>query len=75
MQIQSLLKPTIYDSLPASAFRAMNQAAMSVYEEILNEGTQKNILNNMQTRDQLYETLDYIKYEKQIDALYIKHFK
>lgn len=60
---------------PLSAFRAMNQAAMSVYEEILNEGTQKNILNNMQTRDQLYETLDYIKYEKQIDALYIKHFK
>ena len=57
---------------PLSAFRAMNLAALNVYNEILNSGTQKNILDQMQTRGQLYETLDYMKYEKQIDELHKK---
>ena len=44
---------------PLSAFRAMSKAAYEVYNVILKEGTQKNILNKMQTRDELYGLLDY----------------
>ena len=55
---------------PLSAFRAMSKVAEQVYEEILNNGTQKDILNKMQTRDELYELLDYHSYEEKLDNLF-----
>jgi len=55
---------------PLSAFRAMSKVAEQVYEEILNNGTQKDILNKMQTRDELYEILDYHSYERKLDDLF-----
>ena len=55
---------------PLSAFRAMSRAAEEVYLEILNEGTQKNIIDKMQTRDELYELLDYHSYEEKLDNLF-----
>lgn len=55
---------------PLSAFRAMNQAALKVYEAIRRDGTQKRVLDLMQTRDQLYEHLGYHAYEEKLDALY-----
>jgi len=51
---------------PLSAFRAMNKAAENVYKTILNEGTQKNVINTMQTRDELYKYLEYEEFEKKI---------
>ncbi len=60
---------------PLSAFRAMNLAALKVYEKILSEGHQKNLLNQMQTREELYEFLDYAKYEKKLDDLFEKNIK
>lgn len=54
---------------PLSAFRAMSLAAQSVFEAIRNEGTQKSVLGEMQTRQDLYSVLDYHKYEEQIDQL------
>lgn len=54
---------------PLSAFRAMSQAALSVYKAIKNEGTQKSMLNSMQTRNDLYEVLGYHDYEKKLDRL------
>jgi methylisocitrate lyase len=55
---------------PLSAFRAMNQAALKVYEAIRRDGTQKAVLDIMQTRDQLYDHLGYHAYEEKLDALY-----
>lgn len=52
---------------PLSAFRAMNQAALNVFEAIRKEGTQKNVIDIMQTRDNLYKFLDYKKYEEELD--------
>lgn len=52
---------------PLSAFRAMNQAALQVYETIKQEGTQKAVLNTMQTREALYSLLDYYHYESQLE--------
>lgn len=52
---------------PLSAFRAMNYAATVTYETILQQGSQKKCLSMMQTREQLYQLLDYYTYEKQID--------
>lgn len=51
---------------PLSAFRAMNQAALKVYTTIRKEGTQKAVLQTMQTREELYHLLDYYKYEDKI---------
>lgn len=48
---------------PLSAFRAMNAAALNVYNEIRQKGTQKESINQMQTRDELYEYLNYLSYE------------
>lgn len=48
---------------PLSAFRAMNKAAQIVFSEIKNNGSQKNILDKMETREELYKTLDYYNYE------------
>jgi len=55
---------------PLSAFRAMSKAAESVYEEINQSGSQENVLNKMQTRDELYEVLDYHSFEKKLDDLF-----
>ena len=55
---------------PLSAFRAMSKAAEQVYSEILEQGTQKNLLDKMQTRDELYEVLDYYTFEKKLDDVY-----
>jgi methylisocitrate lyase len=53
-----------------SAYRAMNLAALKVYEAIRKDGTQKNVLSAMQTRDDLYKYLDYHAYEQKLDALF-----
>jgi methylisocitrate lyase len=54
---------------PLSAFRAMNAAALKVYQEIRQEGTQKGVIDIMQTRDELYEYLDYLTYERIADKV------
>ena len=55
---------------PLSAFRAMNKAALRVYETIRRDGTQKAVLDTMQTREELYDVLDYHSYERKLDELY-----
>ncbi|MGQ0748993.1 MAG: methylisocitrate lyase [Betaproteobacteria bacterium] len=55
---------------PLSAFRAMNTAALRVYEAIRSKGTQKDVIEIMQTRDDLYDYLDYHAYELKLDALF-----
>jgi methylisocitrate lyase len=55
---------------PLSAFRAMNQAALNVYKSVRTEGTQKNVLNLMQTRAELYEYLGYHAFEQKLDELF-----
>ncbi|MGD9953087.1 MAG: methylisocitrate lyase [Burkholderiales bacterium] len=57
---------------PLSAFRAMNQAALAVYEAVRRDGTQKAVLGAMQTRDQLYDFLDYHAYERKLDELFAR---
>ena len=52
---------------PLSAFRAMNKAAELVYKTIRSEGTQKSALDHMQTREELYQAIDYYKYEEALD--------
>jgi len=52
---------------PLSAFRAMNKAAELVYETIRKEGTQKNVVDQMQTRDELYQRINYYDYENALD--------
>ena len=55
---------------PLSAFRAMSKVAEEVYSEIFEEGTQQALVSKMQTRDELYEVLDYHTFEKKLDDLY-----
>jgi len=55
-----------------AAYRAMNAAALKVYEAIRMEGTQKSVIPMMQTRDELYKYLDYHAYEKKLDELFAK---
>ena len=55
---------------PLSAFRAMNQAALKVYCTIREQGTQTDVIPSMQTRDELYEFLDYHAYEQKLDELF-----
>jgi methylisocitrate lyase len=57
---------------PLSAFRAMNQAALNVYQAVKKDGTQKNVLDTMQTRMDLYDHLGYHAFEQKLDALYKK---
>jgi methylisocitrate lyase len=52
---------------PLSAFRAMNKAASNVYQTIKQSGTQKELLDKMQTRDELYQSINYYEYEKSLD--------
>ena len=55
-----------------AAYRAMNAAALKVYETIRAEGTQKSVLPLMQTRADLYRYLDYHAYEQKLDELFAK---
>ena len=57
---------------PLSAFRAMSAAALKVYNAIRKEGSQKSVVGSMQTRDELYEFLDYHAYERKLDELFAK---
>ena len=60
---------------PLSAFRAMSAAALRVYQTIRAEGTQKNIVPQMQTRAQLYDYLNYYTYERKLDEFFSKEKK
>jgi methylisocitrate lyase len=55
---------------PLSAFRAMNAAALRVFRTIREQGTQKAVLDRMQTREELYDFLGYYEYEKKLDRLF-----
>lgn len=57
---------------PLSAFRAMCKAAENVYTHLLQDGTQKQVLDTMQTRMELYDTIGYHAYEQKLDALFAK---
>jgi methylisocitrate lyase len=60
---------------PLSAFRAMSKAALSVYGAIRTEGTQKNVIDSMQTRAELYEHLGYHAFEQKLDAIFSREDK
>jgi len=55
---------------PLSAWRAANAAALKVYQHIRKDGHQKNVVDLMQSRDDLYDYLDYHDYEQKLDALF-----
>ena len=57
---------------PLSAFRAMNKAALNVYESVRKNGTQKNVVERMETRDELYDFLNYHEFENKLDSLFEK---
>jgi methylisocitrate lyase len=57
---------------PLAAFRAMNKAALALYRTLRQDGTQKALLDRMQTRDELYEFLGYHAYEAKLDALFAR---
>jgi methylisocitrate lyase len=58
---------------PLSAFRAMNKAAERVYETIRTQGTQKAVVDQMQTRDELYKSINYYAYEDSLDQFQTAH--
>ncbi len=60
---------------PLSAFRAMSKAALGVYEAIQRDGTQKNVIDTMQTRMELYDHLGYHSFEQKLDALFAQEKK
>ena len=60
---------------PLSAFRAMNAAALRVYRAVRRDGTQQGVLEQMQSRDELYEFLDYHAYERKLDELFARDKK
>jgi methylisocitrate lyase len=55
---------------PLSAFRAMNKAADNVYKALRRDGTQKNVVDTMQTRMELYDVIGYHAFEQKLDALF-----
>ncbi|MBM0401966.1 MULTISPECIES: methylisocitrate lyase [unclassified Serratia (in: enterobacteria)] len=57
---------------PLSAFRAMNRAAERVYRALREEGTQKSVIDTMQTRNELYESINYYLFEEKLDALFAR---
>ncbi|EJR4802601.1 methylisocitrate lyase [Escherichia coli] len=57
---------------PLSAFRAMNCAAEHVYNVLRQEGTQKSVIDTMQTRNELYESINYYQYEEKLDDLFAR---
>lgn len=60
---------------PLSAFRAMSQAALNVYQAVRKDGTQQSMVPQMQTRQELYDLLNYLEVEKRIDALISKNIE
>ena len=60
---------------PLSAFRAMNQAALNVYNTLRSQGTQGSLIDTMQSRNDLYEFLGYHEYENKLDTLFSKEKK
>jgi len=56
--------------LCCGAYRMMNKAALEFYETVRREGTQKDLIEKMQTREELYEHLDYHRYEQKLDELF-----
>ena len=60
---------------PLSAFRAMSAAALEVYQAIRKQGTQKSVVDKMQTREELYQVLGYHSYEQKLDALFARDKK
>lgn len=60
---------------PLSANRAMNKAAVTVFESIIKNGHQKDVLDIMQTREELYQMLDYYEFENKLDQLFAKDKK
>ncbi|MBD8577219.1 methylisocitrate lyase [Pseudomonas syringae] len=57
---------------PLSAFRAMNKAAENVFTAIRRDGTQQNVIDTMQTRMELYDAIDYHRFEQSLDTLFKK---
>jgi len=57
---------------PLSAFRAMNRAAENVYNAIRRDGHQRNVVDTMQTREELYDRIGYHAYERHLDELFSK---
>ncbi len=57
---------------PLSAFRAMNRAAQLVYQTLRRDGSQQAVIGQMQTRQELYDSIGYWEYEKRLDALFAK---
>jgi len=55
------------------AYRAMNRAAMGFYQSVLAAGHQRDVIDSMQTREQLYDLLGYHDYERKLDALFLDH--
>ena len=55
---------------PLTAFRMMNRAALKAYETVRKQGTQKSLIPEMQTREELYDTINYHAYEKKLDELF-----
>ena len=60
---------------PLSAFRAQSKAALNVYEHILTDGCQENVIDTMQTRSELYDYLNYYEYENKLDELFSEENK
>ena len=60
---------------PLSAFRAMNKAALNVYQSVRKNGTQREVVDQMQTREELYDYLDYHTYEQKLDQLFSQEKK
>ena len=60
---------------PLSAFRAMNKAALNVYKSVRKNGTQREVVDQMQTREELYDYLDYHTYEQRLDQLFSQEKK
>jgi methylisocitrate lyase len=58
---------------PLSAFRAMNKAAETVYNAIRRDGHQRDVVDLMQTREELYDRIGYHRFEEQLDALFRKN--
>jgi methylisocitrate lyase len=57
---------------PLTAFRAMNKAALNVYQNLRKTGSQKNSIGEMQTREELYDIINYHSYEKKLDELFAR---
>ena len=60
---------------PLSAFRAANKAAQNVFQAIRRDGTQRGVIDTMQTRAELYDSIGYYAYEQKLDQLFKKDIK